>query len=154
MLRSNDGGLALCYALRRLANNIQEPLSHSLPESYIDASIKWWNGKPAPRATALLAPWSPTPNLQQPSQTVSTLVAPPKFLPTKFHVTHHLSKRSSSNTLRSLTNSATTSRQLSDWSTSQQATCCCCKSWERFQKCCVESIGSTLGPIRLHFSTP
>ena len=25
MLRSNDGGLTLCYALRRLANNIQEP---------------------------------------------------------------------------------------------------------------------------------
>ena len=25
MLRSNDGGLTLCYALRRLANSIQEP---------------------------------------------------------------------------------------------------------------------------------
>ena len=60
--RSNDGGLALCYALRRLANNTQEPFRTLL--NAIDASIKWWNGKPAPRATALRAPWSLTPNLQ------------------------------------------------------------------------------------------
>ena len=30
----------------------------------IDASIKWWHGKPAPRASALRAPWSLSPNLQ------------------------------------------------------------------------------------------
>jgi hypothetical protein len=64
MLRSNDGGLTLCYALRRLANNIQEPF-RTLSLNAIDASIKWWNGKPAPRASALRAPWSLTPNLQQ-----------------------------------------------------------------------------------------
>ena len=64
MLRCNDGGLTLCYALRRLANNIQEPL-RTLSLNAIDASIKWWNGKPAPRASALRAPWSLTPNLQQ-----------------------------------------------------------------------------------------
>jgi len=63
MLRSNVGGLTLCYALRRLANNIQEPY-RTLSLNAIDASIKWWNGKPAPRATALRAPWSLTPNLQ------------------------------------------------------------------------------------------
>jgi hypothetical protein len=56
--------LTLCYALRRLANNIQEPF-RTLSLNAIDASIKWWNGKPAPRATALRAPWSLTPNLQQ-----------------------------------------------------------------------------------------
>ena len=64
MLRSNDGGLILCYALRRLANNVQEPF-RTLSLNAIDASIKWWHGKPAPRASALRAPWSLTPNLQQ-----------------------------------------------------------------------------------------
>ena len=59
MLRSNDGGLTLCYALRRLANNIQEPF-RTLSLNAIDASIKWWHGKPAPRASALRAPWSLT----------------------------------------------------------------------------------------------
>jgi hypothetical protein len=49
MLRSNDGGLTLCYALRRLANNIQEPF-RTLSLNAIDASIKSWNGKPAPKA--------------------------------------------------------------------------------------------------------
>ena len=63
ILRSNDGGLTLCYALRRLANNIQEPF-RTLSLNAIDASIKWWHGKPAPRASALRAPWSLTPNLQ------------------------------------------------------------------------------------------
>ena len=46
-----------CYALRRLANNIQEPFC-TLSLNAIDASIKWWNWKPAPHATALRAPWS------------------------------------------------------------------------------------------------
>ena len=64
MLRSHDGGLTLCYALRRLANNIQEPY-RTLSLQAIDASIQWWKGKPAPRASALRAPWSLTPNLQR-----------------------------------------------------------------------------------------
>ena len=63
LLRSNDGGLTLCYALRRLANNIQEPF-RTLSLNASDASIKWWKGKPAPKATPLRAPWSLTPNLQ------------------------------------------------------------------------------------------
>ena len=63
MLRSNDGGLLLCYALRRLANNTQEPF-RTLSLTAIDASIKWWHGKPAPKASALRAPWSLSPNLQ------------------------------------------------------------------------------------------
>jgi hypothetical protein len=46
MLRSNDGGLTLCYALRRLANNIQEHF-RTLSLNAIDAAIKWWNGKPS-----------------------------------------------------------------------------------------------------------
>ena len=64
MLRSNEGGLTLCYALRRLANHIQEPF-RTLSLQGIENSIKWWKGIPAPRATALRAPWSLTPNLQQ-----------------------------------------------------------------------------------------
>jgi hypothetical protein len=39
MLRSHDGGLTLRYALRRLANNIQEPY-RTLSLQAIDASIK------------------------------------------------------------------------------------------------------------------
>ena len=64
MPRSNDGGLTLCYALRCLANNIQEPY-RTLSLQAIDASITWWQGKPAPRASALRAPWSLSPNLQR-----------------------------------------------------------------------------------------
>ena len=52
MPRSNDGGLTLCYALRRLANNIKEPF-RTLSLHAIDTSIKWWKGKPAPRATEM-----------------------------------------------------------------------------------------------------
>ena len=63
-LRSNEGGLTQCYTLRRLANNIQEPY-RTLSLQAIDASIRWWRGKPAPRASALRAPWSLSPNLQK-----------------------------------------------------------------------------------------
>ena len=67
MLRSSSGGLTgltLCYALRRLSNNIQEPY-RTLSLQAIDASIHWWKGKPAPRASALRAPWSLSPDLQK-----------------------------------------------------------------------------------------
>ena len=64
MLRSNSGGLTLCYALRRLGNNIQEPY-RTLSLQAIDDSIQRWPGKPAPRACALRAPWSLSPNLQK-----------------------------------------------------------------------------------------
>ena len=60
----NDGGLTLCYTLRRLVNNIQGPY-RTLSLQAIDASIKWWKGKRAPRASALRAPWSLGPNLQR-----------------------------------------------------------------------------------------
>ena len=64
MLRSSAGGLTLCYALRRLSNNIQEPY-RTLSLQALDASIHWWKGKPAPRASALKAPWSLSPDLQK-----------------------------------------------------------------------------------------
>ena len=62
MLRSQDGGLHLCYALRRLATNIQEPY-RTLSLQAIDTTITWWTGKPAPRASALRAPCAMSPNL-------------------------------------------------------------------------------------------
>ena len=62
MLRSSEEGLHVCYALRRLANNIQEPY-RTLSLQAIDATIQWWKGKPAPRASALSTPWSLSQNL-------------------------------------------------------------------------------------------
>ena len=62
LLRSQEGGLHLCYALRRLATNIQEPY-RTLSLQAIDSTIAWWKGKPAPRASALRAPWAMSPNL-------------------------------------------------------------------------------------------
>lgn len=63
-LSSSSGGLTLCYALRRLGNNIQEPYL-TLSLQAIDASIRWWHGKLAPRASALKAPWSLSPDLHK-----------------------------------------------------------------------------------------
>jgi hypothetical protein len=115
ILRSNDGGLTLCYALRCLANNIQEPF-RTLSLNAIDTSIKWWNGKPAPRATALRAPWSLTPNLQLHLK---------QFL-RKWHlqvlahqVPCHENKHAA--VLDQLCNHK---QAIVDWSTSQQADCC------------------------------
>ena len=111
MLRSNDGGLTVCYALRRLANNTQEPF-RTLSLNAIDSTIKWWRGKPAPRASALRAPSSLSPNL--PFQLK-------KFLRTWHHkmleyqVPCHIhlpSRPCLSNMLQFLTNFAITNRPL------------------------------------------
>jgi hypothetical protein len=64
MLLPLDVGLNVCYALRRLASNIQEP-HRTLSLQAIDASIQWWKGKPAPQASALRAPWSLSPDLHR-----------------------------------------------------------------------------------------
>ena len=45
-LRSNEGGLTLCYVLRRLATSIQE-LYRTLALQAIDTTIVRWKGKPA-----------------------------------------------------------------------------------------------------------
>ena len=123
MLRSNDGGLTLCYALRRLANNIQEPF-RTLSLNAIDASIKWWKGKPAPRATALRAPWSLTPNLQQQLE---------QFL-RKWHLqvlSYQVPCHTPSFKMVFIKHSAVLDQlclhkqAIADWSTTQTATCCC-----------------------------
>ena len=62
-LRSNEGGLTMCYALRRLAQNIQEPFK-TLALQAVDTTIRWWKGKPAPCIAALRAPWILGSNLE------------------------------------------------------------------------------------------
>ena len=130
MLRSNDGGLTLCYALRRLANNIQEHF-RTLSLNAIDAAIKWWNGKPAPRATALRAPWSLTPNLQLQLK---------QFL-RQWHlkvVAHQVPCHTPSFKTVFIKHSAVLDQLcnhkqaiIMDWSSSNPAICCC-KRWVAF----------------------
>ena len=131
MLRSNDGGLTLCYALRRLANNIQEPFRTLSLNAIIDASIKWWHGKTAPRASAICAPWSLTPNLQQQLK---------KFL-RQWHLQildyqvpcHNPSFKmvfiKHAAVLDQLCNNK---KAIDDWSTSNPAICCC-KNWSSYK---------------------
>ena len=130
MLRSNDGGLTLCYALRRLANNTQEPFrTPSL--NAIDASIKWWHGKPAPRASALRAPWSLSPNLQPQLR---------KFL-RQWHfklLEHQVPCHTPSFKMVFIKHAAVLDilcnhkHAIEDWSTSNPAICCC-KSWSSYK---------------------
>ena len=131
MLRSNDGGLLLCYALRRLANNTQEPF-RTLSLTAIDATIKWWQGKPAPRASALRAPWSLSPNLQSQLK---------KFL-RQWHfqmLDHQVPCHTPSFKTVFIKHSAVLDilcnhkQAIEDWSTSNPAICCC-KSWSGYKK--------------------
>ena len=130
MLRSNDGGLTLCYALRRLANNIQEPF-RTLSLTAIDASIKWWRGKPAPKATALRAPWSLAPDLQMTMR---------KFL-RQWHVkmlAHQVPCHTPSFKTVFIKHAAVLDilcnhkQAIDDWSTANPAVCCC-KSWSLYR---------------------
>ena len=130
MLRSNDGGLLLCYALRRLANNTQEPF-RTLSLTAIDATIKWWQRKPAPRASALRAPWSLSPNLQSQLK---------KFL-RQWHfqmLDHQVPCHTPSFKTVFIKHSAVLDilcnhkQAIEDWSTSNPATCCC-KSWSEYK---------------------
>ena len=131
MLRSNDGGLLLCYALRRIANNTQEPF-RTLSLTAIDATIKWWQGKPAPRASALRAPWFLSPNLQSQLK---------KFL-RQWHLQmldHQVPCHTSSFKTVFIKHSAVLDilcnhkQAIEDWSTSNPAICCC-KSWSGYKK--------------------
>ena len=131
MLRSNDGGLTLCYALRRLANNIQEPFRTLSLNAIIDASIKWWHGKTAPRASAICAPWSLTPNLQQQLK---------KFLRQwhlqilDYQVPCHnpLFKMVLIQHAAVLDQLCNHKKAMDDWSTSNPAICCC-KNWSSYK---------------------
>ena len=141
MLLSNDGGLTLCYALRRLANNTQEPF-RTLSLTAIDASIKWWHGKPAPRASALRAPWSLSPNLQSQLK---------KFL-RQWHfqmLDHQVPCHTPSFKTVLIKHAAVLDilcnhkQAIEDWSTSNPAICCC-KSWSCYK-------GAALTPSDPHW---
>ena len=131
MLRSNDGGLTMCYALRRLANNTQEPF-RTLSLNAIDATIKWWKGKPAPRASALRAPWSLSPNL--PRQLKQFLRSwHHKML--EYQVPCHLPSFKTvfikhAAVLDQLCNHKPA---INDWSTTNPPICCC-KNWLTYKK--------------------
>ena len=139
------GGLTLCYALRRLVNNIQEPF-RTLSLQAIDTSIKSWKGKPAPRATALRAPWSLTPNLHQQLK---------QFL-RKWHLqvlAYQVPCHTPSFKMVFIKHAAVLDQlcnhkqAIADCSTTQPATCCC-KKWEPFKNSCSQSIRSSLGLSR------
>ena len=84
MPRSNDGGLTLCYALRRLANNIQEPFcTLSLNAIDFHQMVEWKTGSTCHCTPGPMVPHSKPPTR---SQTVSTEVAstgsgPPSSMP-------------------------------------------------------------------------
>ena len=153
MLRSNDGGLLLCYALRRLANNTQEPF-RTLSLTAIDASIKWWHGKPAPKASALRAPWSLSPNLQSQLK---------KFL-RQWHLQmldHQVPCHTPSFKTVFIKHAAVLDilcnhkQAIEDWSTSNPAICCC-KSWSCYKSAALNPSDPlwVLSGSRLHSLLP
>ena len=63
-LRSSAAGVNTCYALRRLAAQIQEP-SRSIALNHLDNCITHWKGKKAPKPFSFRSPWLLTPNLSK-----------------------------------------------------------------------------------------
>lgn len=134
MLRSSWGGLTLGYTLRGLANKIQEPYC-TLSLQAIDASIRWWRGKPAPRASALRAPSSLSPNLQKTFK---------QFL-RKWHLQvlahqvpcHRPSFKTvfvkNASVLDHLCNHK---QAITQWSMNSSAQCCC-KLWSNYKKAAI-----------------
>ena len=146
MLRSHDGGLTLCYALRRLASNVQKPF-RTLSLQAIDTSIKWWQGKPAPRASALRSPWSLTPNLQRQLK---------QFL-RKWHLqvlSYQVPCHNPSFKMVFIKHAAVLDQlcnhkqAITAWSSGQEASCCC-KQWLKIQDSSSQSIRSLLGFSRI-----
>ena len=120
-------------------NNIQEPF-RTLSLHAVDSSIKWWKGKPAPQATALRAPWSLIPNLQQQLK---------QFL-RKWHLqvlAYQVPCHTPSFKMVCIKHAAVLDQlcnhkqAIADWSTTQPATCCCTK-WEPFEAAALNSSAS------------
>ena len=108
----------------------QEPF-RTLSLTAIDATIKWWHGKPAPRASALRAPWSLSPNLQSQLK---------KFL-RQWHfqmLDHQVPCHTPSFKTVFIKHSAVLDilcnhkQAIEDWPTSNPAICCC-KSWSDYK---------------------
>eukprot|EP00435_Cladocopium_sp_Y103_P072676 s321_g41.t1 len=129
-LRSLDGGLTMSYALRRLANNIQEPF-RTLSLQAIDSTITWWKGKPAPKAAAIRLPWSLSPD---PERTVS------RFLRQWFHevLAHHVPCHNPSFKVLFIKHQAVLDilcnhkTAMTDWSLGNTPPCCC-KQWSHYK---------------------
>ena len=116
--------------MRRLANKIQEPF-RTLSLNAIDASIKWWNGKPAPKATALRAPWSLTPNLQlQLKQFLRSWHV--KVLAHQIPCHTPLFRTVFIKHAAILDQLCNHKQAILDWSTSNSAICCC-KHWDTYK---------------------
>ena len=121
----------MLYALRRLANNIQEPY-RTVSLQAIDASIKWWQGKPAPRASALRAPWSLSPNLQR---TLKQFLRKWHLQILAYQIPCHLPSFKTvfikhAAVLDQLCNHK---HAISQWSTGTDAICCC-QRWSKYKK--------------------
>ena len=97
------------------------------------ATIVWWKGKHAPRASALRAPWalSLSPNLAKSLQCFLRQWHLRTCWNTMFHAMYHHSRPCSSNMHRSWTFCATKSA-IESWSTGTTPTCCC-QSWHTFK---------------------
>ena len=133
-LRSNEGGLTQCYTLRRLANNIQEPY-RTLSLQAIDASIRWWRGNPAPRASALRAPWSLSPNLQK---SLKQFLRNWHLQVLSYQVPCHTPSFKTvfikhASVLDQLCNHK---HAISQWSTNPNAQCCC-QRWSQYKKAAI-----------------
>ena len=121
MLRLNDGSLTLCFALCRLANNIQEPF-RTLSLNAIDASIKWWHGKPAPRAFRV--PWS-LPQIFNNNWRNSHV----QILDYQVQC-HNPSFKMVFIKQQLFWTNSNHKKAIDDWSTSNPAICCC-KNWSK-----------------------
>ena len=101
------GGRTLCYALRRLANNIQEPF-RTLSLNAIDASIKWWHGKTGPTSLCTSCSMVPHPKSSTTIKEIPTDSGISKSLTIRSHATIHRLRWFSSSTQLFWTNSAIT----------------------------------------------
>ena len=136
LLRSQEGGLHLCYALRRLAANTQEPY-RTLSLQAIDNTIAWWKGKPAPRASALRAPWAMSPDL---AKTLQGFLRQWYLRMIEHHVPCHVPSFKSifvkhSSVVDLLCNHKST---VEPWSLDQTPQCCCA-TWSKYRSAALNS---------------
>ena len=146
MLRSHEGGLHLCYALRRLAANIQEPY-RTLSLQAIDNTIVWWKGKPAPRASALRAPWAMSPNL---AKSLQSFLRQWYLRMIEHHVPCHVPSFKTifikhASVVDILCNHKSA---IESWSLDEPPRCCC-DTWSPVHVCGSQPQFGPLGPVRL-----
>lgn len=143
MLRSHDGGLHLCYALRRLATNIQEPY-RTLSLQAIDNTIVWWKGKPAPRASALRAPWAMSPNL---AKSLLSFLRQWYLRMIEHHVPCHVPSFKTIFTKHASVVDILCNHKsaIESWSMNDLPSCCCsCTAWSQFRS-------AALNPTSAHW---